>query len=135
MDDMVYVLNIRKLNYSTVCTELYHAVIYCTKVVRIQKVPSVSGDKRYQGCQSLKGAKGARCQGTKVVKGAWVKSLNALLGCRVFLRTHFRSSLTPEEGPSCSYWIFDDFNECINLWLTICKTCSFSKNIFTGHRH
>ena len=76
----------------------------------------VSGDKRYQGCQSLKGAKGVRgqrvpivpefkrrkgCQGIKGAKGAWVKSSEGLLGGRVFSRTHLRSSLTPEEGPSC----------------------------------
>ena len=44
------------------------------------------------------------CQRTKGVKGAWVKSKEGLLGGRVFSRTHFRSSLTPEEGPSCSFF-------------------------------
>ena len=43
-----------------------------------------------------------RCQGTKGAKGAWVNSSEGLLRGRVFSRTHFRSSLTPEEGPSCS---------------------------------
>ena len=59
----------------------------------------MSGDKRCQGCQSLKGA-----------KGAWVKSSEGLLGDRVFVRTHFRSSLTPEEGPSCFLIVFIGFN-------------------------
>ena len=81
-------------------------------------VPKVSGDKRCQGCQSLKCAKGVRgqkvsmvpefkrckgCQGIKGAKGAGVKSSQGLLGGRVFSRTHFRSSLTPEEGPSCLF--------------------------------
>ena len=57
----------------------------------------MSEDKRYQGCQSLKGAKGV--SGQKVPR---VKSSEGLLGGRVFSRTHLRSSLTPEEGPSCS---------------------------------
>ena len=34
---------------------------------------------------------------------AWVKSSEGLLGGRVLSRTHFRSSLSPEEGPSC-FW-------------------------------
>ena len=55
---------------------LYHAVMYCTK--------------------------GQRYQETKGAKDTWVKSSEGLLGGRVFSRTHFRSSLTPEEGPSCS---------------------------------
>ena len=75
---------------------LYHAVMYCTKGVRGQKEARVSDDKRCQGCQSLKGAKGVR--GKKVLR---VKSSEGLLGGRVYSRTHLRSSLTPEEGPSC----------------------------------
>ena len=67
----------RKPKYSTVC--------YCKCTVT-----KLSRDKRCQGCQSLKGA-----------KGAWVNSSEGLLGGRAFSRTHFRSSLTPEEGPSC----------------------------------
>ena len=70
----------------------------------------------YQRCQGTKGAQGVSgqklprllefkrckgCQGIKGAKGAWVKSSQGLLGGRVFSRTHFRSSLTPEEGPSC----------------------------------
>ena len=50
----------------------------------------VPGFKMCQGCQGFKGA-----------RGAWVKSSEGLLGGRVFSRTHFRSSLTPEEVPSC----------------------------------
>ena len=46
-----------KVQYSM---SLYHAVMYCTKGVRGQKVPRVSEDKRCQGCQSSKGAKGVR---------------------------------------------------------------------------
>ena len=65
--------------------------MYCTKGVRGQTVPMVPEFKRYKGCQGIKGA-----------KGAWVKSSEGLLGGRVFSRTHLRSSLTPEEGPSCS---------------------------------
>ena len=38
-----------------------------------------------------------RYQGTKGAKDTWVKSSEGLLGGRVFSRTHFRSSLTPEE--------------------------------------
>ena len=55
-----------------------------------QKVPRVPEFKRCKGCQGKKG-----------VKGAWVKSSEVLLGGRVFSRTHLRSSLTLEEGPSC----------------------------------
>ena len=58
--------------------------------VRGQKVPRLLEFKRCKGCQGIKGA-----------KGAWVKSSEGLLGGRVFSRTHLRSSLTPEEGPSC----------------------------------
>ena len=47
------------------------------------------------------------CQGTKGAKSAGVKSSEGLLGGRVFSRTHFRTSLTPEEGPSCYCNIFD----------------------------
>ena len=68
----------------------YHVVMYCTKGVRGQKVLMVPEFKRCKGCQGIKGA-----------KGAWVKSSEGLLGGRVFSRTHLRSSLTPEEGPSC----------------------------------
>ena len=75
---------------------LYHPVMYCTKGVRGQKEARVSDDKRCQGCQSLKGAKGVREK--KVLR---VKSSEGLLRGRVFSRTHLRSSLTPEEGPSC----------------------------------
>ena len=64
----------------------------------------------YQRCQGTKGAKGQkmprlpgfeRCQCLEGAKGAWVKSSEGLLGDRVYSRTHFRTSLTPEEGPSC----------------------------------
>ena len=74
--------------------------MFCTKGVRGQKVPRVSGDKRCQGCQSLKGAKGVR--GKTVLR---VKSSEGLLGGRVFSRTNLRSSLTPAEGPSCYTYI------------------------------
>ena len=63
-------------------------------MVQYSTVPKVSEDKRCQGCQ-----------GTKGTKGACVKSSEGLLRGRVFSRTHFRPSLTPEEGPSC-YTIF-----------------------------
>ena len=56
------------------------------KGVRGQKVPRLPEFKRCQGCQGTKGA-----------KGAWVNSSEGLLGGRVFSRTHFRSSLAPEE--------------------------------------
>ena len=75
-----------------------HAVVYCTKGVGGQKVPRLLEFKRCKGCQGIKGA-----------KGAWVKSSQGLLGGRVFSRTHFRSSLTPEEGPSCLYFIYHIF--------------------------
>ena len=50
------------------------------------------------GCQDLKvlGFKGDK--GNKVTR---VPRLKGLLRDRVFSRTHLRSSLTPEEGPSC----------------------------------
>ena len=62
---------------------LYNAVMYCTKGVRGQKIPQVSGDKRFQGCQGTEGA-----------KGAWVKSLEGLLRVRVFSRRMDSSSLS-----------------------------------------
>ena len=76
-----------KVQYSM---SLCHAVMDCTKGVRGQMLPRVSWDEWFQGCQGTKGAKGGQ-----------VKSSKGLLGGRVFSRTHFRSSLTPEEGPSC----------------------------------
>ena len=72
-----------KVQYSTVW---YSTVQYST-------VPKVSEDKRCQGCQGTKGS-----------KGACVKSSEGLLRGRVFSRTHFRPSLTPEEGPSCDIY-------------------------------
>ena len=50
------------------------------------------------GCQDLKvlGFKGDK--GNKVTR---VPRLKGLLRDRVFSRTHLRSSLTPEGGPSC----------------------------------
>ena len=85
---------------------LYHDIMYCTKGVRGRKLPRVSEDKGYQGCQSLKGAKGVRRQ--KVPR---VKSSEGLLGGRVFSRSHLRSSLTPEEGTSCSYSYSHNFSD------------------------
>ena len=41
---------------------------------------------------------------TKVTRVARVPRLKGLLRDRVFSRTHLRSSLTPEEGPSCSFY-------------------------------
>ena len=79
--------------------------MYCTKGVRGQKEARVSDDKRCQGCQSLKGAKGVR--GKKVVRA---KSSEGRLGGRIFSRTHLRSSLTPEEGPSCSVLFLKSVN-------------------------
>ena len=61
------------------------------KGARVENVTRVTGFKMCQGCQGLKGA-----------KGAWVKSSEGLLRGRVLSRTHFRSSLSPEEAPSCS---------------------------------
>ena len=58
-------------------------------------------NKRCEGCKGTKVFKGARCQGLKGAKGAWVKSSEALLRGRVLSKTHFWSSLSPEEGPSC----------------------------------
>ena len=85
-------------------------VLYCTiqrcqetkgaKGVSRQKVPKVPGFIRCQGCKGTKVFKGARVKGAK---GAWVKSSEGLLRGRVFSRTHLRSSLTPEEGPSCYF--------------------------------
>ena len=49
-----------------------------------------------------------RLSGDNGDKGALVKSSEGLLGSRGFSRTYFRSSLSPEEGPSCL--IFDSFN-------------------------
>ena len=40
-------------------TVVYHAVMYCTKCVRGQKVPRVLGYKKCPGCQELKGTNGA----------------------------------------------------------------------------
>ena len=53
------------------------------------------------GCQDLKvlGFKGDK--GNKVTRVTRVPRLKGLLRDRVFSRTHLRSSLTPEEGPSC----------------------------------
>ena len=58
------------------------------------------------GCQDLKvlGFKGDK--GNKVTRVTRVPRLKGLLRDRVFSRTHLRSSLTPEEGPSCSIRIF-----------------------------
>ena len=73
----------------------------------------MSGDKSFQGCQGLKAAKGVKGQKFskvprfKGVKGAWVTSSEGLLRGRVLSRTHFRSSLSPEEGPSCMLDIMD----------------------------
>ena len=44
--------------------------MYCTKGVRGQKEARVSDDKRCQGCQSLKGAKGVREKKVLRVKGS-----------------------------------------------------------------
>ena len=43
-------------------------------------------------------------QGSKGYKGAWVKCSKGQHRDKVFSRTHFRPSLTPEEGQSCSYY-------------------------------
>ena len=61
---------------------------------------------RCQGCQDLKvlGFKGDK--GNKVTRVTRVPRLKGLLRDRVFSRTHLRSSLTPEEGPSCCLFIF-----------------------------
>ena len=61
-----------------------------TKGAKGARGQNVPGDKSFQGCQGLKGA-----------KGAWVTSSEGLLRGKVLSRTHFRSSLSPEEGPSC----------------------------------
>ena len=60
-------------------------------VSRVLDWPKVLGLKRCQGWQGLKVPRVTRVLGLKI-----------LLRCRVFSRTHLRSSLTPEEGPSCS---------------------------------
>ena len=54
------------------------------------------------GCQDLKvlGFKGDK--GNKVTR---VPRLKGLLRDRVFSRTHLRSSLTPQEGPSSFFFI------------------------------
>ena len=56
---------------------------------------------RCQWCQNFKvlGFKGDK--GNKVTRVTRVPRLKGLLRDRVFSRTHLRSSLTPEEGPSC----------------------------------
>ena len=50
-----------------------------------------------------------RYQGTKGAKDTWVKSSEGLLGGRVFSGTHFRYSLSPEEGPSCYHYHHQQF--------------------------
>ena len=40
---------------------------------------------------------------------AWVPGSKGLFRYRVFSRTHLRSSLTPEEGPSC-YTYYDEIS-------------------------
>ena len=59
------------------------------------------------GCQDLKvlGFKGDK--GNKVTRVTRVPRLKGLLRDRVFSRTHLRSSLTPEEGPSCFVYILN----------------------------
>ena len=49
----------------------------------------------------FKGARVSRCQCLKVQRVTRVPRLKGQLRDRVFLRSHLRSSLTPEEGPSC----------------------------------
>ena len=67
---------------------------------------------RCQGCQDLKVlgfkvTRVTRVPGLKVTRVTRVTRLKGLLRDRVFSRTHLRSSLTPEEGPSCiGYWLF-----------------------------
>ena len=58
-----------------------HSKIHFGEVFQVQgaKVPKVIGDKRCKG-----------------------ESSEGLLWSKVFSRTHFISSLSPEEGPSCS---------------------------------
>ena len=51
----------------------------------------------------FKGARVSRCQCLKVQRVTRVPRLKGQLRDRVFLRSHLRSSLTPEEGPSCQY--------------------------------
>ena len=72
-------------------------------------MPRVPEFKRCKGCQGIKGA-----------KGAWVKSSKGLLRGRVFSRTHLKSSLSPEEGPTC--FILDWCNAIIP------KDLSFEKS-------
>ena len=88
-------------------TVLYHTLMYSYKGVRGQKfsrVPRVSRDKSFQRCQGLKGA-----------KGAWVTSSEGLLRGRVLSRTHFRSSLSPEEGPSCLFLLFIKYDNYLKF--------------------
>ena len=49
----------------------------------------------------FKGARVSRCQCLKEQRVTRVPRLKGQLRDRVFLRSHLRSSLTPEEGPSC----------------------------------
>ena len=52
-----------------------------------------------KGAKGSKGDKGAK--GTKDAKVTRYLGSKGLLGDKVFSRTCVRSSLTPEEGPSC----------------------------------
>ena len=63
--------------------------IKCARFAKGAKVPG------------FKGARVSRCQCLKVQRVTRVPRLKGLLRDRLFSRTHLRSSLTPEEGPSC----------------------------------
>ena len=63
--------------------------IKCARFAKGAKVPG------------FKGARVSRCQCLKVQRVTRVPRLKGQLRDRVFLRSHLRSSLTPEEGPSC----------------------------------
>ena len=96
--------------YSTVLfgTVLYIMVLYCTLQYNTFTENSQNHFKvTSNGCKWYQGAKGARisrCWGLKVTRVTRVPRLKGLLRDRVFSRNHLRSSLTPEEGPSCYTW-------------------------------
>ena len=78
-----------------------------------------------KGAKGSKGAKGAK--GNKDTKVTRYIGSKGLLGDKVFSRTCVRSSLTPEEGPSC-FLLY-----CLNDQMTnnlICLIEVNKRNIF-----
>ena len=57
------------------------------------------------GIKCARVAKGAKVPGFKGVRVTRLPRLKGQFRNKVFLRTHLRSSLSPEEGPSCLIFI------------------------------